>query len=98
MHVLQKDETALMIASKEGHKDIVSYLLAKKASVSHTDVEGATVLFVTASVGNYEVLKLLLSNPRAIAEINTKNRVSRAIIAGFHALCVKCCSPAIIIW
>ncbi|XP_064390639.1 uncharacterized protein LOC135338431 isoform X3 [Halichondria panicea] len=76
----EKDETALMIASKEGHKDIVSYLLAKKASVSHTDVEGATVLFVTASVGNYEVLKLLLSNPRAIAEINTKNRFGCPIL------------------
>ena len=72
---LQRKQTALMIAAIEGHKELVSYLLDKKASVSHRDIEGATVVFVTASVGNYEVLKLLLANPRAIAEINTKNRV-----------------------
>ncbi len=74
-----------MIASKEGHKDIVSFLLSMKASVGHKDIKGATVLFVTASVGNYEVLKLLLNNPRTIAEINTKNRVSFYIY--FYSQC-----------
>ena len=66
-----------MLACVEGHKDLVKVLLSKKASVSLKDINGATATFLTASVGNYEILKLLLSNHRALAEINTKDRVSR---------------------
>ena len=65
-----------MLASVEGQKDVVKHLLSKKASVSLKDISGATVTFLTASVGNYEILKLLLVNPRALAEINTKDGVS----------------------
>ena len=46
-------------------------------------------MFITASVGNYEVLKMLLANPRAIAEINMKNRVSLLSTVIYLYVCYK---------
>lgn len=70
-----------MVASINGHKNIVKYLLSRNASVSLGDIDGATVTFLAASAGNYEVLKVLLTNPRVLAEIDMKDKVSCFILA-----------------
>lgn len=52
---------ALMVASFEGHLDIVQLLLDNGAEVNDVDSTGMTALMLAAERGHLEIVKLLLS-------------------------------------
>ena len=63
--------TALMMASANGHTEIVKLLLGKGAEVNvkNTD-DGVTALFMASANGHTEIVKLLLDKG---ADVNVKN-------------------------
>ena len=63
-----------MLAAVEGHKDIARLLLRFKPSLEAVDGEGYNPLFLAATNGNYEVVKLLVEEPNP--HIDVKNNVS----------------------
>lgn len=63
-------QTALMIACKEGHFEIVKLLLEKEANVNHQSNYGWTALMLACEKGNIKIVKLLLEKK---AQINLKN-------------------------
>jgi len=61
--------TPLMIASQEGHVDIVRLLLETKANANAKKMDnGITSLFIASQKGHIEIVKLLL---KAKADVNT---------------------------
>lgn len=62
-----------MLAAIEGHKDMVRTLLQHQASVVARDQDGCTALYLAASNGNYEAVKILAEQP--LADVNVKNKV-----------------------
>ena len=63
-----------MLAAIEGHKDMVRTLLQHGASVVARDQDGCTALYLAASNGNYEAVKILAQ--QQLADINIRNKVS----------------------
>ena len=63
---------ALMVASFEGHLDIVQLLLDNGAKVNDVDSTGMTALMLAAERGHLEIVKLLLSKG---ANIDNKTTV-----------------------
>jgi ankyrin repeat protein len=62
----------LSVASKNGHKDIVAFLLEKGIDINQTDkVYGRTALIWASSYGHVEIVKLLLAKENI--EINQKD-------------------------
>ena len=57
----------LMVASRQGHRDVVAFLLSRKASVAHASKVGDTALKMASLKGKLEVARLLVENG---AEIN----------------------------
>ena len=56
--------TALMIASQEGHVEVVRLLLACQAvDVNKADSNGFTALCIASYTGHVEVVRLLLAHP-----------------------------------
>lgn len=53
-------ETVLMKAVRKNNKKLVDFLLWKRASITHQDLEGETALMVAAKSGNYQMTKMLL--------------------------------------
>ena len=51
--------TALMVAARYGHLEVVKVLLAKGADVNAKDNAGNTALMVAAKYGHPEVVKIL---------------------------------------
>jgi ankyrin repeat protein len=74
-------ETALMMASKNGHKNIVELLLACGADVNAKTGFGETALFAATLTNQKEIVKLLLAEG---ADINVKN------LEGETALDIAC--------
>ena len=66
----QEGRTALMIASLEGHVDIVILLLDNGASVNMQDKNGWSALMYASYVGSIDVIKVLLERN---AEVNLQN-------------------------
>ena len=62
--------TALIIASKNGHKGIVQILLDKKANKNVINFEGNTALIFASKNGHKEIVKMLLDKE---ADKNVKN-------------------------
>jgi serine/threonine-protein phosphatase 6 regulatory ankyrin repeat subunit B len=63
-------ETALMIATHEGHAKVVKLLLDKDADVNATrTTDGVTALWIASHKGHPEIVKLLLA---AKADVNAK--------------------------
>ena len=52
--------TALMIAARKEHKDIVELLLGKDANVNLANNNGATALMIAAESGHKDIVELLL--------------------------------------
>ncbi|HRJ67817.1 MAG TPA: ankyrin repeat domain-containing protein [Alphaproteobacteria bacterium] len=70
-----KPYTALMLAVREGHLSVVSFLLAHKASVNLADADGNTALMHAVTKASYnknsqDIISLLLEHG---ADINAKN-------------------------
>ena len=67
-----------MLAAVEGSKEMAKVLLKYKPSLTAVDSEGYNPLFLAATNGNFEVVKLLVEQPNP--QINVKNNVgSRSI-------------------
>lgn len=58
----RKDDTALILASHNGHKDIVEYLLEKGADVNIRGEDNQTALVCALSEKHYEIAKILIDN------------------------------------
>jgi ankyrin repeat protein len=63
--------TPLMMASDEGHKDIVEMLLSSKADVEAKDPDGQTSLIIAASNGHKDTVEALLST----ADVEAKSKL-----------------------
>ncbi|XP_050721936.1 ankyrin repeat and SAM domain-containing protein 1A-like [Eriocheir sinensis] len=62
--------TALHHAALNGHKDVVSLLLAHEASCNVQDSKGSTPLHLAAWAGHTEVVKILLHQGPSISNVN----------------------------
>ena len=62
-------ETALMLASSEGHLEIVKLLIEKGADVNVKNEDGKTALTLASRYGHLEVVKYLVENG---ADVNSK--------------------------
>ena len=60
--------TVLMIASRLGHKELVQYLLAHKASASKRSPHGDTALMLASLGGHLEIAKILVAGGAPIAQ------------------------------
>jgi len=65
-----RERTALHAAARNGHLEIVQYLVGQGASVSSTDAAGATPLHAAVESGNLEIVRLLVSKG---ASVNAKD-------------------------
>nr|XP_045582779.1 ankyrin repeat and sterile alpha motif domain-containing protein 1B-like isoform X3 [Procambarus clarkii] len=66
--------TALHHAALNGHKDVVSLLLAHEASCNVQDGKGSTPLHLAAWAGHSEVVKALLHQGPSVANVNHQNK------------------------
>ncbi|XP_042233605.1 ankyrin repeat and sterile alpha motif domain-containing protein 1B-like isoform X2 [Homarus americanus] len=66
--------TALHHAALNGHKDVVSLLLAHEASCNVQDGKGSTPLHLAAWAGHTEVVKALLHQGPSLANVNHQNK------------------------
>ena len=60
-HTTCKQVTALAFATQQGHKDIVEFLLEKKADPNITGVEGLAPLHITCIHGYTDIARILLN-------------------------------------
>lgn len=63
--------TALMFASRYGHKDIVELLLERGTVIDEKNNRGSTPLMIASAYGHKDVVKLLLYNKAAVDERNS---------------------------
>ncbi len=70
--------TALHLASRKGHYDIIQWLLHEGADIEKEDDKGRTALYHSVKGGEVEALRLLIKNG---AHLNTKTKTR-----GFTAL------------
>ena len=70
-------KTPLMVASKNGHTEIVQLLLEKGAYVNAKDNYGETALMLAAANGRTEIVQLLLEKG---ADVNAKNEYGRTAL------------------
>ncbi|OGR02808.1 MAG: hypothetical protein A2511_03120 [Deltaproteobacteria bacterium RIFOXYD12_FULL_50_9] len=68
---LQLGNTALMRATETNHKEMVQYLIDRKADVNIADNSGCTALGKAAQLGHHEIFKMLL---RCNAEPNVVSK------------------------
>ena len=69
-----RNETALMKASKNGHKEVVEFLIQKGADVNQKDDYGWTALMWASNGGYEEIVELLIQNR---ADVNVKDYKGR---------------------
>jgi ankyrin repeat protein len=62
--------TALMIASENGHKEVVELLLNKGANINYKNDDGYTALMLASAKGHKNIVELLLNKG---AHIDYKN-------------------------
>ena len=74
---------ALEIATREGHVDIVQYLVSEGAPVNAQDRDGVTALMYACSEKQSEIMSFLLNHG---ADINIRNRDGTAAL---HLACYK---------
>jgi len=78
--------TALWEASWKNHEAIVRLLVAKGASISHTDYQGRTPLHEAAFYGHVDMLKFLIDSGHPIncADVHGQTPLFRAVEGGRH--------------
>jgi len=60
-----KGSSAFNSACHGGKKDVVAYFMAdEKVDINNTTEDGYTAVYTAASKGNFEVVKMLLADPR----------------------------------
>ncbi len=71
--------TLLLLAAKNGHANIVEYLLEtrKTYELLQTNYEGKTALHMAAEENHVEVLKILIKKPIFKSQLNTKDVYGR---------------------
>lgn len=74
--LIQNGLTALHLASKEGHTDVVRELIKRGASVKMVTKKGNTALHIASLAGNFDVVKLLIEYG---ANVNAQSQVSGII-------------------
>ena len=73
--------TALMWASRKGHKDIIEILLLnEETNINQQDKDGKTALMNAASRGHKEIVDLLLAAKANIKIANNKGRIVFVIL------------------
>jgi len=55
-----RNESPLSVASYFGQTNVVQFLLSKRVSLNHKDIDGCTPLFLASSEGHVGVISLLL--------------------------------------
>ncbi len=80
-------ESALMLASIQGHKDVVNLLIQKEAQINHP---GWTPLIYAATTGKTEIIKILIDN-HAYIDSSSPNGVTSLMMAirGGHVSAVR---------
>jgi ankyrin repeat protein len=66
--------TALVVAARQGNRDVVELLLDRQADINAQTVYGETALTCTAAYGHRDVVELLV---RRGADTNAQNRMGR---------------------
>ena len=74
-------ETALIVASKEGNKDVVEFLVSKQVNLEATDIYGNTALLKAIQQNNISIVKCL---HLAGANICNKGRKLFPIMDAIH--------------
>uniref|UniRef100_UPI0021490572 ankyrin repeat domain-containing protein n=1 Tax=Endozoicomonas sp. ISHI1 TaxID=2825882 RepID=UPI0021490572 len=69
--VMNNDFTALLLASSQGHKDVVKCLIEAEADLNALSDDGATPLFLAAQEHNTDCVELLIN---AGADINARTQ------------------------
>ena len=64
--LLQNGLNALHLASKEGHKSIVTELLARGAKIDSATKKGNTALHIASLAGQNEVVKILVTHSASV--------------------------------
>ena len=62
----QNGLNALHLASKEGHKSIVTELLARGAKIDSATKKGNTALHIASLAGQNEVVKILVTHSASV--------------------------------
>ncbi|KAL1515064.1 hypothetical protein AB1Y20_004129 [Prymnesium parvum] len=65
--------TALMLAARQGHLEMVKKLLSMKASVSARSTHGCTALSMAAEEGHAQVADVLVEHGSDVAQLDNKN-------------------------
>ena len=86
--------TALLLAAKYGHLEIVKVLLAKDAKINVQDKEGLTALLLATQEGHLEIMKALLAKDAKV-DLEDKDGWTAFVVAAKegHADIVQALCP-----
>ena len=57
----EKGKTALLVASQQGHKEMVNYLIAANADINASDVDSRSALIIASENNDVELAQILLN-------------------------------------
>jgi hypothetical protein len=64
--------TAALIAAKNGHKDVLELLIARRADLDGSDYEGSTATLAAAENGHHEVLQTVINAKASLSQANNQ--------------------------
>ena len=82
-HTNEEGKTALMLASKGGHEDIVHSLLSVGANVNIQDNKGWTALMIASAHNRISIIRMLLQ-ANANPHLKTSDGLNGLMIASYH--------------
>ena len=74
--------TLLMIAARAGHKDLVTFLIGRKANVTRRSPHGDTALMFASLGGHLEIVKLLVEHGADINATYNETPLAFAVMYG----------------
>ena len=77
----QHGGTPLLIASQEGHLEVVKLLIESGGSVNEADNRGATPLWIASGAGHLEIVKLLIKSGGSVNQAENTNGITPLYIA-----------------